>query len=79
MLDSESSDNEGSIEIGSPVPKVLFSERRTEDMTLFDIAPTASQRNALKAEDPTSGPADEPLDEFAELAAWLESGAYEIV
>ena len=70
------------------MPKVSFSERHPtvensstelENAIRFDLTPTGSQQNAMKAEDSTPKPAEEPMDEFAELEAWLESGAYEVV
>jgi hypothetical protein len=87
---SDSSDDEGSIEISSPVP----STRRGENdqpykpwlgtqTLLLDISDEADDLTVpntnLEVPGATPEPMDHVMDEFAELQTWLESGAVEVV
>lgn len=91
----ESSDDEGSIEISSPVPSSMTTRRgkkvckswlRKQTLLLNtsegvdepdDL--TVLNTNSREVPTPTPEPTDHVMDEIAELEAWLQSGAFEVV
>jgi hypothetical protein len=87
----KSSDDEGSIEISSPVPSMAtrtFCKSWLRKQTLLlDISETVDEpddltflnTNSRRVPIPTPEPTDHVMDEIAELEAWLESGAFEVV
>jgi hypothetical protein len=93
FMQSDSSDDEGSIEISSPVPSIksrieppcnswLGKQSLPPDIseTIDDLDDLAVLNTSL-TEVPVAAEdqTDHVMDEFAELEAWLESGTFEIV
>lgn len=91
----DSSDDEGSIEISSPVPSSMTTRRGKKfckswlrkQTHLLDISEAVDKPddltvlNTKSREVPTPTPelTNHVMDEIAELEAWLESGAFEVV
>lgn len=91
FLDSEQSDGEGSIEISSPQPFLVSKQVKKQRLGGEKEGDSRSPTNAttLSISEPNlAGPVvsqpaynneNEIVDEFAELDAWVQSGAIEIV
>lgn len=85
------SDDEGSIEISSPVPSIITRSNKNEQSWLGKqtIRLGVFETETVDKLDLTvpntevqianTEPTDYTMDEFAELEAWLESGSVEIV